>query len=257
MRRRQFLTAAPIVGLAAVGALTISSRKTNGPPGQILTPGEFWQHARAMEFRYGSYPTHVVPQDQRRPNTDGSCVHLATGYILASIGRYDLAQAWMDMYSRGEYSSRHIRRMEAEGFLFAVETQGDPRFLDYFSGNTGEAVQRVMGVSYTTRHVMNLLDLDPPTVANPRAYLLNNQRRSGSWNWDTPVAAEVPRDEFIRGWDRRGGWAFTIFGTQQEGLISPNPPYPYVQVRRHMAPKGLRFWAYHFTTRREFHGNIC
>ena len=222
MRRRTFHKV--LLGGAVAGAAVLIPRHENHP-GRRMSPAEFYGMALEMEEWYG-YPTTYIPQEMRRPNTDGSCVHLSTANILTSLGRSDLAQMWLDSYRHGEYSSRHIRRMEAEGLYFAVETDGDPNFIDHFAGNTGAGTQRVMGVSYLTRHVLNLLDIDPANHPNPQAYILNNQRRGGVWNWDSLTAAEVPRDEFLRGWDRRGGWAFTILGTKQTGVQPPVPPYP-------------------------------
>lgn len=226
MSRRKFGKVA-IGGAAAVfGAAMIGRYGDRGQPGVKMSAVEFMNHANRMSTTYGAYPTTYIPIGQRRPNTDGSCVHLATANIFLSMGRPDLAATWLNSYRGGEYSSRHIRRMTADGMYFAVETDGDPRFVDYFAGNTGEASQRVMGCSYRTRHVMNLLDIDPPNVQNPRAYILNNQRKSGSWAWDSPIAAEVPRRTFLSSWDSYGGWAFTVIGTKMIGTITPNPPYP-------------------------------
>ena len=227
-RRKFVVGAAASISLAAVG---ISQHNSKNVPyhGQIITPQEFFSSAGAQFYgQENSYPTSYIPQGLRRPNTDGSCVHLATAVCLISIGEYQLAEDWLNNYSRGEYSSRHITRMESKGLLFAVETNGNPEFLDFWSGETKQVAKRVMGVSYTTMHVMNLLDLDLPGESNARAYLLNNQRRSGVKNWSSEFAWEVPREEFVRGWDHRGGWAFTILGTANKGVVPPNPPYPVI-----------------------------
>lgn len=232
INRRKFGKVLVGAAAATVGVAIITRRSVKDHPGEKLTPEEFFRMSYNASRVYGAYPTTYIPPHLRSPNTDGSCVHLATANIFLSMGMPEYARSWVAAHRGGEYSSRHIRRMTAEGLYFAVETDGNPEFIDYFAGNTGEAAQRVMGCSYMARHVMNVLDIDPAGTQGARAYLLNNQRRSGVWSWDSPIAAEVPRGQFLTEWDRRGGWAFTIVGANTRGIVPPNPPYPYVRGSR-------------------------
>lgn len=229
MNRRSMLRLAGLGGLGAIAAVHVQSSSpeihVGNVPGTLYTPSEFFSSHQANY--YGSYPTMHIPHHLRAPNRDGSCVHLATAICLIANGQYDLARAWTASHRGGEYSSRHITRMERLGLLFAVETQGNPSFVDFWAGHTNAVAKRPMGVSYNARHVMNLLDIDPSSPG-ARAYLLNNQNRSGDWNWNSPVAAETSREEFLTNWDRNGGWAFVVLGTTAEGVISPIPPIPYV-----------------------------
>lgn len=218
--RRDMLKAAAITGTGVVGLSALSSPQK--PPGVIMTPTEFFKQPQVTY--YGGYPTSHIPIELRQPNTNGSCVHLATAVCLVNIGEYDLARMWTNNFGGGEYASRHIRRLEDAGILFSVETNGDPAYIDFWMDSTS-VTKRILGVNYNTRHVMNLLDIDS-AGPNAKAYLLNNQRKSGSWAWDSAVAAETTRDEFLRNWDRNGGWAFAILGTTEDGHIAPTPPIP-------------------------------
>lgn len=179
---------------------------------RFLAESAPWDHA----------PTEYIPPSLRKPNRDGSCVHLTTRNLLLAHGLYREAKAWTHAYRGGEYASRHSQRLTEMGIRFAVETGGDARFLDWACGNLGGA-HRGAGITLLGAHVLNLIDLDPESLPDPKAKWLNN------WvsNFDDANATVWPRQRLITEWRRRGGWAFSIICTD-DGRGSPPPPVPWV-----------------------------
>ena len=173
---------------------------------------------------------------RRSKNTSGRCVHCATIMLLGNLGLYELADKWARSFDGGEYSSRHCRRMDEFGIQFAVTTKDNrgERFLDWACANPLDNGQvtgahRGAGITLLGSHVLNLTDMDPKTVKDPKAKYLNNWTK-GANSYMAPKAIQWPRQKLISDFKKRGEWAFTILGVNGEP-VSPPPPRPFIDKK--------------------------
>lgn len=144
------------------------------------------------------------PIEQRYRNPDGSCVHVSFATVLANQGKDELADWWADRYHGGEGAGGLRSKAIANNIPFSDTTDGSVQWVDW-AMRTG----RGCVVNDRPGHVRTLVGLDPATVPNAKAYVLDN-------NGPPTRIHTYGRDEWIRMWQNRGGWAATA-------VYNPNP----------------------------------
>lgn len=152
-----------------------------------------------------------LPPQLREPNyAGGSCGHASTTSLLRHQQQYELADWWRATYSSGEYSTRHIERLEAAGLRYAYTTTGDMEFLKYCARTRRGAV-----IYYKPYHIVNFVgvDLNRGVVQLLDNNDVNRPERAGSYE-------EVEYERFAHDWKHQyGGFAFTL-------IYQPAPARP-------------------------------
>ncbi len=177
-------------------------RKPRPRPRPRLFPN---RHNPRKEYKTVSYLN--LPQKLRQRNYNGgSCVHASTVSALRWQGQHKMADWWRDAYSGGEYSDRHITRMNQAGIKYAYTTSGNSNFLEWAIRN-----RYIAGITWGGNHMVNLVGFD-----NTNAYILNNN--------NTNKIIKQDKQRFFQQWKNEGGWAFALI------YNSPPPDY-YISMK--------------------------
>lgn len=217
--KRGTLLVLAFLGLLAALAFALSEQpQTICPDGQCpVSPDGLRRMAVDRSSTPVGYSESVVldlPPELRQKNWGGgSCVHASNVTLLRWQGQDDLADWWRNEYRGGEHADRLTKRLEAAGLRYAFTMQGDVAFLEWCC-----RTRRGAGIFYKPSHSINLVGLDAE-----HAYLLDNN--ATNYPERTGEYERVPRDTFIRNWQRQyGGFAWTL-------VYSPPPPIPHIATR--------------------------
>ena len=192
MKMRTLLSILLIAGLATSAgcvqkkkAKVVRKAKVQAPEAPVQVQLRKWP----------AQPVIDIAVEQRQRNPDGSCVHCSWVTTLNHQRMYEMADDWFATYRRGESSSGLRRKASAEGIPFADTTSGDVAFVDW-------AIRTRRGclVNDKPNHVRTLVGLDPAGTPGAKAWVLDN-------NGNAKKLHEYGREEWIRMWKRRGGWA--------------------------------------------------
>lgn len=147
-------------------------------------------------------PMALRQENWRGSEGEGSCVHASMVNLLRWQGQFALANWWKANYENGEWAERLAERLTRSGVRFADTTAGNPEFLDWALKTRRGCNVVVMGGA----HMVTLVHFD-----SRYAGILDN-------NYPDKITY-YKRDEFVKYWQRSGGWAVTP-------MYVPSPPMP-------------------------------
>jgi hypothetical protein len=157
-------------------------------------------------------PCIDLPLEHRPRNPDGSCVHISFATVLYNQNQHNLADWWLETYHGGEHAQGLRNKAVKAGIPYSDTTSGSIEWIDWACRTGRGAI-----VNDKPRHVRTLMGLDP-AGSNAKAYVLDN-------NGPKQRLYEYDREEWIRMWQRQGGWAATA-------VYSPNPALTWYQPKR-------------------------
>ena len=149
-------------------------------------------------------PVDIRQRNYQNPRTKrGSCTHASAITMLRQQGQFKAAAWWRRTGSGGAAIIQTISRKCRElGIKYVYESKGDVTFLEWVS-----RTRRVAVINHGKYHTVNFAGF-----RNGKAIMIDNNQISDN--------RTVPKQAFIRWWQRYGGDAITI-------LDLPPPPKPW------------------------------
>jgi len=176
--------------LAGVALVVCTQPDPHQPPaGQVCPDGQCPLVPSRLAIPPADFPAEIRTKNYGR---GGSCMHASMITLLRWHGLDDWADWWRSRYAHGESGRGLIHKAEAAGLRIAYEANGDTAFLEWCSRTRRGAV-----MPYMSKHALNFVRFE-----GDRAVLLNNNH-VGEYLY-------VPREKFVKEWQRRGGFALTL-----------------------------------------------